>query len=98
MIRLARILLVTLLVVPQVTGVALLVEPTCQEERDCCEPEGVCDVACLQCACCAGRTPTLVMRPASPLRAAMPGAALATAAAFPPQPEPRDILHVPRAG
>jgi len=98
MIRFARILLVTLLVAPQVTVAALPVEPTCQEERDCCEPEGVCEVACLQCACCAGRTPTLVTRPACPLRAAVAGAALATTAALPPQPEPHDILHVPRAG
>ena len=92
MIRLARIFLVTLLLGPQVAMVVLRVQPACQECRDCCDPEGVCDVNCLQCACCASRVPTLNCSSSIELIAADSGTPAVAAVATPPQPAPRDIL------
>ncbi len=94
--RLARILLVTLLLGPQVGLVVLPVEPACQEERDCCDPHGVCDVSCVQCACCASCVPTLTCDSSVARVAAVSGASAAAAVSAPPQPAPRDILHVPK--
>lgn len=96
MIRLARILLVAMLLGPQVGMVVLPVEPLCQEERDCCDPEGVCDIECVQCACCTGRVPTLTSASSLERCSAASGAAPPAASAAPAQPAPRDILHVPK--
>jgi len=96
MIRLARILLVTLLLGPQVGMVVLPVEPPCQEERDCCDPDGACDVICVQCVCCVGRVPTLTSASSIDLLAASGTPAVAAAAA-PRQPAPCDILHIPKS-
>lgn len=96
MIRLTRILLIALLIGPQVGTVVFPVDALCQEERDCCDPEGVCDVSCVQCVCCASRVPTLTSASSIGLFAAVFGTPAVAATAAPPQPTPRDILHVPK--
>ena len=91
------ILLLVLLVGPQLGELTLPPEPLCEETQDCCTPNGLCDVNCVQCACCAIRTTSLTpAMTAEPLDAPS-AAATSVAIVAPLPPPPADILHVPKS-
>ena len=96
-IRLLRVLAMALLLGPQVGTVLVPTEALCEESRDCCAPDEGCDVSCVVCACCPGRslssTPSVSLEPVdSQVGSSGP---LAATVALPLL--PTDILHVPKS-
>jgi hypothetical protein len=93
--RLARILLLALLLGSQVGSVILPEEVFCQENERC--GHGGCDVCCVTCPCCAARplsaATTISLEPVG-MRAESPGAGL-DALVLPLF--ATDILHVPKS-
>lgn len=95
--RLIRMLCLALFLGAQSVAVVLPAASSCEEKQDCCAPNAVCDVDCVQCACCAVRVSdvavSLTVKPldSPPLPATM------AARSAPLPPPPGDILHVPKA-
>lgn len=96
MTRLIPVLLVTLLIGAQVEAVVGPHEVLCQETSDCCTPEGVCDVDCVACACCATHPGFACFVTADPIRTT-PGEATPASRALTLPLVPTEVLHVPKA-
>ena len=96
--RLIRILFLVAILAPLAASVAVATDAFCEEAAGgCCTPEGVCDIDCVVCTCCASRIPSVI-----PFLVAEPilnSPRLATAAviSFSPQAFPTDIFHVPKS-
>lgn len=93
---LSILMLVQLLGAPFVSAI-VPAEHFCTQAEDDCASESPCDPSCAPCLGCAGRA-LYVAATAVPEPVLTPPARPATPAiALPPQPQPTDILHVPRS-
>jgi hypothetical protein len=96
--RLFRILLLALLLGPSIGPVVQPIQEVCAEEhQDCCEPDGVCDHTCADCACCAGSAISLSSPALAKVLNGPPVPTVAARTATPPSAPPSDILHVPKS-
>ena len=91
-------MLLALLLGPQIGQILLPIQEVCAEEsRDCCDPNGVCDVNCILCVCCTAH-PIASSSMAGEDGLARPSAhPIAVRAVAPPSAPPSDILHIPKS-
>lgn len=96
--RFLRTLLLALLLGSALDQVLFSAPVACAEEqRDCCEPGGPCDVDCMDCACCAATAITFPEAASVECLDSPPAPAVAVHATIPPPAPPADILHVPKS-
>ncbi len=96
MVRFLTILALTLFI-GQVLGIAGLIE-----EDDCIQmcpgddANGDCPLGCQSCACCPSTRSMLATKVSGALPSLTGGFVRTESSRFPPAPEPREILHVPK--
>lgn len=96
--RIFRILLLVLLLGPSVGQVLRHAQEICAEaQRDCCDPKGLCQASCAECACCAVPAITLETAASTGIHDAAPLPTAVAAVVAPPLAPPSDILHIPKS-
>lgn len=96
--RLLRVLLLAVLLGPPVSHALQPFADVCAEERqDCCGPNGVCDVYCVSCACCTGRTVEFASCTFGEDSVGPPARSAPALFEVPPSAPPSDILHIPES-